>query len=136
LLILCLFWKQKICDQYWRPSHDVEVIWILTLINNIHFMNYGSVNQLVISLWIMACYNLLTTSILQWTIGPLECVNFFFFNFSFTHKRKCNKPKAAVIQNNQIQIYSDREYYTKFWKGSIPKLCAPKATWKGSMLLL
>jgi hypothetical protein len=129
LLILSVLWL------FWRPSQYVEVVWILTLINNIHIMNYGSVNQLVTSLWIMACYNLLTISILQWTIGPLECVNFFyfiffnfFFNFSITHKRKCNKPKAAVIYSKQPNTHIQIETTTqssgkvKFLNWVLPKL--------------
>jgi hypothetical protein len=120
-----------------RPSQYVEVIWILTLINNILFMNYGSVNQLVISLWIMACYNLLTISIFQWTIGPLECVIFFLFLFfsSFpSHiKENVTNPKLQLFKTTK-HTYTDRKYYPKFWKGSIPKLWAPNAAWKGLIL--
>lgn len=40
-----------------------------------------------------------------WTLGMCDFYYYYYFKFSITHKRKCNRPKAAVIQNNKIHIH-------------------------------
>jgi hypothetical protein len=61
-----------------------------------------------------------------WTLGMRD----FYFIFSIfpSHiKENVTNPKLQLFKTTKY-TYTDRKYYTKFWKGSIPKLCAPKAT--------